>query len=102
MAESSKGSPRSPSLASSATADEEKLTIEMNELSGDGPSRKSADFDFDKEEEQDALLPVEDSKPAEPAKSGFATAVTWMVVNTLATIGIVRAFQWKQATRTLC
>jgi hypothetical protein len=95
MAESSKGYARSPSLSSSTTADgQEKITMEMNELSGDGPSRKSADLDFGKEEEQDTLLPVEDSKPAEPAKTSTATAVSWMIVNTLATIGIVCAFRW--------
>ncbi|MBE3050283.1 hypothetical protein IMZ48_48860 [Candidatus Bathyarchaeota archaeon] len=88
MAGSSGGSPRSPSLASSATVeDREKLAVEMDELAGGGSSRESADLDFGKEEEQHALLP--DDGP-EPPKSSFRTAVIWMVVNTLATIGIVR------------
>lgn len=93
MPESSKDYSRSPSLASSAAADQEKLTMEMDELSGEGPSRKSTDLDYGKEEEeQDVLLPAGDSKPEEPAKSSSAAAVTWMVVNTLATIGIVCGF----------
>lgn len=93
MAESSRGLPRSPSLASSATADgQEKHAVEMDELAEDGPSRRSADRDFGKEEEQDALLPAEDNKPEEPPKRSFATAVIWMAVNTLATIGIVCLF----------
>lgn len=88
MADPSRSYPRSPSLASSATAeDHEKPAVEMGELAA-SPPRQSADLDFDKEEELDALLPGAD-RPTDPPKSSFTTAVLWMVVNTLATIGIV-------------
>ena len=41
------------------------------------------------EAEDDSLLPKINEKE-EPPKSSFRSAVIWMVVNTLATIGIVR------------
>ena len=42
------------------------------------------------EREDDGLLPQPQAeKPAEPAKNSFTAALMWMVLNTLATIGIV-------------
>jgi solute carrier family 35, member E3 len=41
------------------------------------------------EGEDEELLPQVNEK-AEPPKSSFTSAVIWMVINTLATIGIVR------------
>ncbi|SPO02769.1 related to integral membrane protein [Cephalotrichum gorgonifer] len=92
MADSTKDtiSPRSPSLASSSTMeDKERLVVEMNELSEDGTSKRSTDLEFRKEEEQEALLSTDDDKKPEPPKTSFRTALLWMMVNTLATIGIV-------------
>jgi hypothetical protein len=40
-------------------------------------------------ERAELLQPVDQQKSAEPEKSSVRTAVIWMVVNTLATIGIV-------------
>lgn len=83
-------SPTSPSVASSSTMeDQEKLIMEMNELSEDGTMRRSTDMEFGKDEEQDTLLPMDSNKPTEPPKASVRTAVTWMVINTLATVGIV-------------
>lgn len=90
MVDSSKALSRSPSLASSAPAeDQEKLAMEMNVLPVSS-SRNSTDAELGKEgeEEQDGLLRA-DGKPAEPPKENFRAAVMWMVINTLATIGIV-------------
>ena len=91
MAESSKAFQRSPSPATSAVVeDQEKFGVEMDDLAAGGPSRTSTDVELGKEgeEEQDGLLRADD-KPAEPPKDSFRAAVTWMVINTLATIGIV-------------
>lgn len=90
MAESSKAFSRSPSPATSAVAGEqEKFGMEMSDMSA-GPSRASTDAELGKEreDEQEALLQA-DEKPAEPPKNSFRAAVMWMVINTLATIGIV-------------
>lgn len=71
-------------------AEQEKFAVEMNDLAAAGPSRTSTDAELGKEteEEHDGLLHAKD-KPAEPPKESFRAAVTWMVINTLATIGIV-------------
>jgi solute carrier family 35 protein E3 len=60
--------------------DDESLTVLK--------SPTSAYHDSDHEREDEELLPQPQEK-AEPPKSGMASSIVWMVVNTLATIGIV-------------
>ncbi|PKS12963.1 hypothetical protein jhhlp_000304 [Lomentospora prolificans] len=87
---SGSSAPRSPSLSSSTTMDDhEKLVMEMSELDDNGNPRKSTDLEFNDGEEKETLLPQGTEKPAEPEKSSFKAALTWMVINTLATVGIV-------------
>lgn len=40
-------------------------------------------------EDEELLPPPSEKKPAEPAKSSATSGVVWIVVNTLATVGIV-------------
>ncbi|KEZ42903.1 Solute carrier family 35 member E3 [Scedosporium apiospermum] len=91
MAEgSSSSAPKSPSISSSTTMEEhEKLMMEMSELDDNGNPKRSTDLEFNKREEEENLLPGGNEKPAEPAKSSFRAALTWMGINTLATVGIV-------------
>lgn len=87
---SSSSAPRSPSISSSTTMDDrEKLVMEMSELDDNGNPRRSSDLEFNKREEEEGLLPQDSEKPAEPAKSSLNTALMWMGLNTLATVGIV-------------
>lgn len=80
---------RAGSVASSSTE-----TATLHELTKLDPMEdsmqnlKSQHDDEKAAEEDERLLPKENEKE-EPPKSGFASAVAWMVVNTLATIGIV-------------
>lgn len=47
--------------------------------------------DGESNQEDEELLPTQtEKKPAEPTKSSAASGVVWIVVNTLATVGIVR------------
>lgn len=46
------------------------------------------ELDMEKDREDDDLLPKE-GENEEPAKNTFMSSFIWMVVNTLATIGIV-------------
>lgn len=72
-------------------AEQEKFGVEMNDLAAAGPSRTSTDAELGKEgeeEERERLLHADD-KPTEPPKESLRATVTWMVINTLATIGIV-------------
>lgn len=52
------------------------------------PTSVYHDSDHEREGEDEELLPQPQEK-AEPPKSGMASSIVWMVVNTLATIGIV-------------
>lgn len=84
---------RPPSVSSSSA---ETATHEDNEklarLDPSGPGLEELkgpeDMDVGDGHEHDGLLPPQDEKP-EPPKSTFTTALIWMVVNTLATVGIV-------------
>lgn len=79
-----------PSSFEASTLDNEKLAATdqpgngLSEVEGrEGP-------DVVDEREDTAFLPQQTEKP-EPPKSNFLASLAWMVVNTLATIGIVRA-----------
>ncbi|KAF6839773.1 integral membrane protein [Colletotrichum plurivorum] len=81
---------RAGSFASSSTE-----TATLHELTKLDPMEdsvqniKSQHDDEEKAAEEDETLLPKDDEKKEPPKSGFASAVVWMVVNTLATIGIV-------------
>ncbi|KAF6805862.1 integral membrane protein [Colletotrichum sojae] len=81
---------RAGSFASSSTE-----TATLHELTKLDPMEdsvqnlKSQHDDEEKAAEEDETLLPKDDEKKEPAKSSFASAVVWMVVNTLATIGIV-------------
>lgn len=84
------GRPASISSSSADTAtheDNEKLA----RLDQSGELKKPEDMEIG-EREDDELLPQNQREPEkqEPPKSGFTSSLVWMVVNTLATIGIVR------------
>ncbi|KAK3375196.1 solute carrier family 35 member E3 [Podospora didyma] len=90
---------RASSLSSSNAAadtpthdDEVKLARLDRSSFGDEEKLKSPeDLEVREEGEDDDLLPQDTEKPLPevPQKSSFATGLTWMVINTLATIGIV-------------
>jgi solute carrier family 35 protein E3 len=93
MAEGSEERP--PSISSSLT---EADTLEDNERHGTpSPERSFAklktpdELDIGDDVERAELLPQEGEKPAAAPDNSTRTAVIWMVVNTLATIGIVRS-----------
>lgn len=85
--------PVSVSSSSAETAipeDNEKLAARLDHRDHDLEELKSPDdLEIGDDHEDDGLLPQQDEKP-KPPKSTFASSLTWMVVNTLATIGIVR------------
>jgi solute carrier family 35 protein E3 len=86
---------RAPSISSSITEAEaysENEKIESRNSTDQGfiklISPESLDLADDVEKAE--LLPAEDEKPPQPKpESSVRTAFSWMVVNTLATIGIV-------------
>ena len=87
------GSPRTERRGSEASShtenggtyeEHEKLaSIEKDEESG-----PREEMEIGEEREDAAMLPQETEKP-EPPKSSMRSALIWMVINTLATIGIV-------------
>jgi solute carrier family 35 protein E3 len=78
----------SSSSAETATHEENEKLARLTQ-SEDG-MEKLADLEVGEEREADGLLPQESEKP-EPPKSTFKSSFIWMIVNTLATIGIVCA-----------
>lgn len=84
---------RAPSFSSSsadtATHDENEKLARLDQ-SEDGLEKLKSpdDMEVGDERENGGLLPQETEKP-EPPKSTFTSSLIWMVVNTLATIGIV-------------
>jgi solute carrier family 35, member E3 len=83
---------RSASVGSSSTAaasyDEKDIELSKIEHPEDGLAGRSSNDGPEGETERDTFLPKEPEKP-EPPKSTFMSSLIWMVVNTLATIGIV-------------
>ncbi len=84
------GSFSSSSAETATHEDNEKLA--RLDHTGDGLETltKPEELEIGEEGEDDGLLPKEPVQE-EPPKSGFTSALMWMVVNTLATIGIVCA-----------
>lgn len=76
----------SSSSAETATNPENEKLARLDQ-SEDG-IEKQADLEVGDEREDEGLLPQETEKP-EPPKSTFKSSFIWMIVNTLATIGIV-------------
>lgn len=56
------------------------------------PTSVYHDSDHEREGEDEELLPQQPEK-AEPPKGSMSSSIVWMVVNTLATIGIVSIFR---------
>lgn len=87
---------RAGSIASSHTEtggyeENEKITrLDKDEESLSSPRMLTDDHDMDNDDREDGSLLPQASEKQEPAKSSFASALIWMVVNTFATIGIVR------------
>ncbi|KAK3997283.1 solute carrier family 35 member E3 [Cladorrhinum sp. PSN332] len=85
---------RDRSSSSSSDTATHSESIRLNRL-GDEEKLKSPDeLEIDDDHEDDGLLPKEGEEDAAPApeppkKSSFNSALIWMTVNTLATIGIV-------------
>jgi solute carrier family 35, member E3 len=81
----------SSSSAETATHEEnEKLArLDHTEEGNFEKLKTPEELEIEEEGEDDGLLPKEPEKE-EPPKSTFASSLTWMVINTLATIGIVR------------
>lgn len=89
---------RAASIASSstdtATAEEQVALMKLDPLHSDDDdvSRLRSPDELDIHDETDdraGLLPRENEKPTEEPKSNFKAACIWMIVNTLATVGIV-------------
>jgi solute carrier family 35 protein E3 len=82
----------SSSSADTAThEDNDKLArIDPIESSSLEELKRPEELEIGDEEEGDVLLPQHDDEKPEPPKSSFTSSLIWMVVNTLATIGIVR------------
>ena len=86
-------SPRTERRGSEASSHTEAGgTYEENEklvsIHKDEESHPREEMEIAEEREDAAMLPQETEKP-EPAKSSTRSAIIWMVINTLATIGIV-------------
>jgi solute carrier family 35 protein E3 len=82
---------RSASISSSSTQAESYDDTLEKSLHHDVTyvkARRSDDFELGKEVETEDLLPVEHEKVQE-APSTVRSSILWMIVNTLATIGIV-------------
>jgi solute carrier family 35 protein E3 len=84
---------RAPSIASSVT-EADTYDEEKNTRMSDGSFVKlksPEEMELGDDVERANLLPQDDEKPTAPAKpdNSTRTAIIWMVVNTLATIGIV-------------
>lgn len=79
----------SSSSADTATHEENEKLARLDQ-SEDGMEklRSPDDLEIGDEREDDDLLPREPEKQ-EPPKSTFRSSLIWMIVNTLATIGIV-------------
>lgn len=86
---------RAPSTASSVTEaetyDENEKHGTLSETEGGFVKLKSPeDLELGDDDERAEMLPVEHEKPAQPApEASVRSSFIWMVVNTLATIGIV-------------
>lgn len=81
---------RAASIGSSSTAagtadEHEKLATSP----GRDKSMELGDVEARNEREDAAFLSSHADEKPEPPKSGFTMALVWMVINTLATIGIV-------------
>ena len=88
---------RASSVASSSTEmgthdENEKLAkLDQTDEGISALKDREPDGGADGEDPEDArLLPQENEKPAQPPKNSFLASLAWMVINTLATIGIVR------------
>lgn len=86
-------SPRTERRVSEASSHTENGgTYEENEklasIQKDEESHPREEMEIAEDREDAAMLPQETEKP-EPAKSSTRNAIIWMVINTLATIGIV-------------
>lgn len=86
---------REPSISSSVT---EAETFDDNEKSGSSTDggfvnlKSPEEMEIGDDVERAELLPAEPEKPPPPAKqpdTSMRSSIIWMVVNTLATIGIV-------------
>jgi len=85
---------RAGSFASASTEagtlEEREKLAKLDALDDDGAKlTPPEDLEVGEEREDEELLPQVDEKPA-PPKSTFRSSAIWMVINTLATIGIVR------------
>ncbi|KAH6694014.1 solute carrier family 35 member E3 [Plectosphaerella plurivora] len=88
---------RATSIASSSTetvtSEEQLARLAGLEAEEKGTAIKSPDFEDnqyqDEVNEKEGLLPQEAPKPVENPKAKLRSAITWMAVNTFATIGIV-------------
>jgi solute carrier family 35 protein E3 len=76
------------SSAETATSPENEKLARLDQ--SEAGLEKQEDLEGRGEGEDEGLLPQESEKP-EPPKSTLKSSVIWMVVNTLATIGIVCA-----------
>lgn len=91
-------SERAGSIASSHTeagVHEEEFNEKQAFLQDDESLRsptlyQDSNHDGENSQEDEELLPAQpEKKPAEPAQSSATSGVVWIVVNTLATVGIV-------------
>lgn len=88
---------RAASIASSSTetvtSEEQQARLAGLEAQEKDAAIKSPDFEDnhyqDEVDEKENLLPQEAPKPIENPKAKLRSAITWMAVNTFATIGIV-------------
>lgn len=84
---------RAASIASSSTEagayDENERLAKLDHTEDGMKSKTPEEMEMGDESEDKTLLPQETEKP-QPPKNSFLSALIWMVINTLATIGIVR------------
>ncbi|TPX13774.1 uncharacterized protein E0L32_005718 [Thyridium curvatum] len=83
---------RAASIASSSTEagayDENERLAKLDHTEDGMKSKTPEEMEMGDESEDKTLLPQETEKP-QPPKNSFLSALIWMVINTLATIGIV-------------
>jgi solute carrier family 35, member E3 len=96
---------RAPSTSSSVTEaeayDENEKHGPMSGTEGSFVKLKSPeDLELGDDDERAEMLPAEHEKPAQPApEASVRSSFIWMVVNTLATIGIV-SLEFQEPIRT--
>ncbi|KAK4227936.1 solute carrier family 35 member E3 [Podospora fimiseda] len=85
---------RDRSSSSSSDTATHSESIRLNKLDDEEKLKSPDELEIDDDHEDDGLLPKEGEEevapaPEPPKQSSFKSALIWMVVNTLATIGIV-------------